>query len=150
MVCTFWPEAASTPRGVLRPDVTTSPAAFLSCQSSAAVASVTRVAFFGPAGRYPTWLTRTRGPVSGTYGGFSSPPISETLSRHSRYSAAAPPTWKATWPAVVSSEAVNVYSRCCRVGVKATSRLRYDVYGSAPSWTAARTVAPGVAVASND
>ncbi len=48
---TFWPEEASTPRGTVVPRATTVPPEFFSCQGSFAVASVTRVAFFGPAGR---------------------------------------------------------------------------------------------------
>lgn len=48
MEWTFWPELASTPRGFVVPCATVSPSAFLSCQGSASVASVTRVAFLGP------------------------------------------------------------------------------------------------------
>ncbi|BCJ67747.1 hypothetical protein Prubr_47680 [Polymorphospora rubra] len=45
---------------------------------------------------------------------------------------------------------VKVYSNRCACGFSATSRTRNDVYGSPPSCTVARTVAPGSADASND
>ena len=51
MECTFSPDVASTPRGVVVPLATTVPPEFLSCHASAVVASVTTVAFFGPWGR---------------------------------------------------------------------------------------------------
>ena len=50
-MCTFWPELASTPRGVVTPAAFVAPLASFSCHGRAAVASVTTVAFFGPLGR---------------------------------------------------------------------------------------------------
>ncbi|CAM5592833.1 hypothetical protein SAURM35S_03425 [Streptomyces aurantiogriseus] len=51
MEWTFCPEEASTPRGTVQPRATVVPAALFSSQGSFPVASVTSVAFFGPAGR---------------------------------------------------------------------------------------------------
>ncbi len=48
---TFCPEEASVPRGTVRPWATVRPPASFSCQGSGVVVAVTRVAFFGPAGR---------------------------------------------------------------------------------------------------
>jgi hypothetical protein len=88
----------STPPGCVAPDLTTVPAPFFSSHTNASVASVTSVAPFGPLGRYPTWLTRTRGPVSGTYGSGADPPSSETLSTQNVQGSGEPPSWNATCP----------------------------------------------------
>src|SRR3954469_2083373 len=108
IVCTFCPDESSTPRGVEVPCATTRPAESFRCQGSAVVAVVTTVAVLGPSGRYATWLTRTRGPVSGTYTSGGTPPTSDTLSRQKCQGSALPPSWKATWPCAVPVLAVKV------------------------------------------
>src|ERR1041384_5761202 len=77
----FCRDVGSTPCGLVLPLAATEPSARRSCHGTAWVVSVTSVAYFVALGTYPAWFTRTRGPVSGTYGGGAVPPASDTSSK---------------------------------------------------------------------
>jgi hypothetical protein len=62
-------------------------------------------------------LTRTRGPVSGTYGGLTAPPVSVALSMQSVYASPCPPVWIANCAVDSVSPAVKKYSNCWVVPV---------------------------------
>jgi hypothetical protein len=150
IVWTRWPDAASGPRGSVSPEATTAPAASASCHGTGSTASVTTVAPFGASGRYPTWFTRTRGPVSGTYTGGSAPPTSDTLSRQNVHGSALPPIWNANCSTSLSTVDVNTWVKRVGSGPSVVGRDSRSVHGSTCSCTFASTPTGRDADASND
>src|SRR5690606_12161459 len=86
------------------------------------------------------WFTRTRGPVSGTYGGAGGP-ISEASSRQMVASSALPPIWNATCLLVLSTGEVPRTVKVCGSAVRSTSCTATSVNGSSLSCTAGRRAA---------
>ncbi len=143
-------ELGSSPRGTVLPVAAVEPSSAFTVQLSGASASVTTVPPLGPWGRYPTWLTRTGAPVSGTYTGGSAPPRSDTSSRQKDVARSPPPICNCTDAAGWSTEAVKV--RVTRVSSVPTGSAVAStvVYGSAASWTRVCTVRGTVELAVYD
>ncbi|GFJ79102.1 hypothetical protein Phou_032820 [Phytohabitans houttuyneae] len=92
-------------------------------------------------------MTRTRGPVSGSYGSCTAPPVSDTLSRQRRHGSVLPPIWNATCALGRSTGEVNVYVYWLPETLSSGLALRYCVHGSTGSWMSALATLAGVAVA---